>query len=196
MFFADDPWQGVTDEMLQESVAFIDNHVSQNPNNVNSECLRHVMLWLRKDQEINPEGSTDPQPVNRSSALRMLYILRRCIEHDFTVFASRRQVQQRPATRVLRSIRFELEGIQERMIGRIIGYQGYNIKPLQRTNKCEITLESSCGGDGQRKVFVEIKKHVDTDEPLEAIKAQVLSMVDDLNLQDYPESMVKYTAIL
>ncbi|XP_052819032.1 uncharacterized protein LOC128244924 isoform X2 [Mya arenaria] len=176
----DNPWETVTDEMFAESVTFIDGHINQNPDNPHNQCLRKLMTWLRQDKEINPELTVGAQPVPRSSALRMLYLLQRTIGRDFSVYISRRQSMQAPRVpkRVQMTLTVELEGIREDMIGHIIGWRGDNLMPLQRRLQCGITLESRKIGEVQ-KVYAKIVKRAEQMSELEEVREELQQLANE-----------------
>ncbi|XP_052230497.1 uncharacterized protein LOC127844397 isoform X2 [Dreissena polymorpha] len=178
------PWESITDEHLADAVNFLDNHISQNPRNPASQVIRKMLEDLRKAGEINEQKANRdcPHPVRQSSALRLLFLLRRCIEQDYGMFESTRQsVQQqqpRVPVRVERTQTFELRGITEEMIGHIIGNNGSKLLPLQRRHACKIVIESK--KDGERRIVnAVITKKVKNVDSLKEIYDDLQALADD-----------------
>lgn len=179
--FSAQVWEDVTDAQLSQSVSYIDNYIASNIGNANVPILKKIMEWLRKDKEINGENSSQPQPSARSSALKLLYVLRKVIEKDFYILESRRpknedQNKKKEKTELTQTV--VLEDYRPELLGQLIGFCGRNIMSFMKSNRCHVRFDKVEVG-GEEKLKATIKKTTEKMSDLDKVAEELKKFAND-----------------
>ncbi|XP_053401972.1 uncharacterized protein LOC128557767 isoform X1 [Mercenaria mercenaria] len=184
-------WDEVTDEQLAQAVGFIDRYVLENIGNANVPIMKKIMEWLRKDKEINAENSTAPQPAPRSSALKLLFLLRKVIDKDYSVLEPRKvkAVQQaKKKEKEELNLTVVLEDYKPELLGQLVGFCGRNIMTFMKREKCHVRFEKVQTDNGAEKVKATIKKTTESMSELENIATELKKFATET--QDTVEAYV------